>query len=216
MGPMPHESQTVAVDVERVVTPVPAAGFELTKVPPIAADDAGRDATFTIVDGPKANFGAPPRILNDGRAPNHDKDETGMLTFMPNSVTGRIKADLGKAIDVERISTYAWYKDSHRWAQVYRVYGADGSAAGFDPDPKIGTDPARKGWTLIATVDTRIRPGGEELRDDIRGHSAVNVHAKAGAATLGKYRYLLFVTFTAETHNIWGQTFWSEIDVVGK
>ena len=42
----------------------------------------------------------------------------------------------------------------------------------------------------------------------------MNIHADKGA--LGNYRYILFVTFASETHNSWGQEFWTEIDIVGK
>jgi len=120
----------------------------------------------------------------------------------------------GKAIDVEAINTYAWYKDSHRWNQVYRVYGSDGSAAGFNGAPKIGINPTSCGWTFIADIDTRDAPGGTDLRDNDRGESGVSIHGEKGA--LGKYRYLLFLTFVSETQNAYGQEFWAEIDIVGK
>jgi hypothetical protein len=137
-----------------------------------------------------------------------------MLTFNPGTLQGRIKSDLGKIVEIDQINTYAWYKDSHRWAQVYKVYGSDGEGKSFNPEPKIGTDPANCGWSFIAAVDTRQSPGGTELKDDIRGQSGVSIRNPAGA--IGKYRHLLFVTFATETQNSYGQTFWTEIDVVGR
>jgi hypothetical protein len=97
---------------------------------------------------------------------------------------------------------------------VYKVYGSDGEGKSFNLEPKIGTDPASCGWSFIAAVDTRESPGGTELKDDIRGQSGVSIRNPAGA--IGKYRYLLFVTFATETKNSYGQTFWTEIDVVGR
>jgi hypothetical protein len=204
----------VAVVMEKLGAESASPAFAFKTIPTIAKEDAGQNAMFSIVDGNKANFGGDVRIFNDGLGPTRDQDESLMCTFMPGSVEGRIKADLGRTIAVEQINSYAWYKDSHRWAQVYRVYGSDGTKAGFDPEPKNGTDPASCGWSLIAAVDTRETRGGTMLRDDDRGQSGVSIRGEAGA--IGKYRYLLFVTFATETHNAWGQTFWSEIDVVGR
>ena len=45
---MPHEPQTVAVDIERVLSPIPDSVFQLNRAPPITADDVGRDATHTF------------------------------------------------------------------------------------------------------------------------------------------------------------------------
>ncbi|HEX2974131.1 MAG TPA: hypothetical protein VHP11_17490, partial [Tepidisphaeraceae bacterium] len=150
----------VAVVVEKLPSESASPAFAFKTIPTIAKEDAGRNAIFSIVDGPKANFASGMEILNDGQGPRHETDESMMCTFMPGSVEGRIKADLGKVIAVEQINSYAWYKDSHRWAQVYRVYGSDGSQSGFDPEPKIGTNPATCGWSLIAAVDTREMRGG--------------------------------------------------------
>ena len=204
----------VAVVMEKLPADRASPAFAFKTIPTISKDDAGQNAVFSIVDGRKADFGGEVRILNDGLGPRHDQDELLMCTFQPGSVEGRIKADLGKTIAVEQINSYAWFKDGQRWAQVYRVYGSDGSRPGFNPEPKIGTDPAACGWSLIAAVDTRETRGGTSLRDDDRGQSGVSIRSEAGP--IGKYRYLLFVTFATETHNAWGQTFWSEIDVVGR
>jgi hypothetical protein len=214
LGVMKRRGPGVVVSIEKLTGSGASKAFAFQTIPTISKDDAGQAATFSIVDGRKAGFGGELEIFNDGLGPRHDRDERLMLSFDPNTVEGRIAADLGKAIDVEAINTYAWYRDSHRWAQVYRVYGSDGSAAGFNAAPKIGTNPATCGWTFIADVDTRQTPGGTDLRDDDRGQSGVNIHGEKGS--LGKYRYLLFVTFASETQNAYGQEFWSEIDVVGK
>ncbi|MCY2952427.1 MAG: hypothetical protein NTU53_10670 [Planctomycetota bacterium] len=204
----------VAVVMEKLPADRASPAFAFKTIPTISKNDAGQNAVFSIVDGRKADFGGDVGILNDGLGPRHDQDESLMCAFQPGSVEGRIKADLGKILAVEQINSYAWFKDGHRWAQVYRVYGTDGSRPGFNPEPKIGTDPASCGWSLIAAVDTRETRGGTSLRDDDRGQAGVSIRSEAGP--IGKYRYLLFVTFATETHNAWGQTFWSEIDVVGR
>jgi hypothetical protein len=214
LGLMKGKAPGVVVSIDKLTGLAASKAFAFQTIPTISKVDAGQEAIFSIVDGRKGNFGGEVQIFNDGLAPRHERDERLMLCFDPGSVEGRIGADLGKAIDVEAINTYAWYKDSHRWNQVYRVYGSDGTAANFDAEPKIGVNPTSSGWTFIADVDTRQTPGGTDLRDDDRGQSGVNIHAEKGS--LGKFRYLLFVTFASETQNVYGQEFWAEIDVVGK
>jgi hypothetical protein len=214
LGNMKETAPGVTVVVEKLLDAAATTAFDFKTIATLSKEDAAQDATFSIVDGRKANFGGNVKILNDGQGPRQEKDESLMLTFNPGTLQGRIKSDLGKTVQIDQINTYAWYKDSHRWAQVYKVYGSDGEAKSFNSEPKIGTDPASCGWSFIAAVDTRESPGGTELKDDIRGQSGVSIRNPAGA--IGKYRYLLFVTFATETKNSYGQTFWTEIDVVGR
>lgn len=188
------------------------AAFPFKTVPTISMEDAGQSAIFSIVDGNKADSAGGPSTLNDGLGPLHARDESLMFTFAPNTLESRLKADLGKVIEVSQINTFAWYKDSNRWAQVYRVYGSDGSQSGFDPEPKIGADPASCGWSLIAAVDTRATAGGTDPKNGVMGQSGVSIQGETGP--IGKYRHLLFVSFATATHTAWGQTFWSEIDIV--
>jgi hypothetical protein len=215
LGFMRSSAAGVVVESETAAATSTTRALEFKKLPAVAKDDLGRRAVFSVVDGRKADFGGDLNTLNDGQGPRHERDEPLMCTFAPGTVEGRVRADLRAVTDVARVHTYAWYKDGHRWAQVYRLYGSDGAASDFDPEPKIGTDPAAHGWALIASVDTREAAGGVGLGDNQRGQSAVAVSGKDGGV-LGKYRYLLFVTFATETHNPWGQTFWSEIDIIGR
>jgi len=215
LGYMRSSAAGVVVESETVAATATTRALEFKKLPAVAKDDLGRRAVFSVVDGRKADFGGDLNTLNDGHGPRHERDEPLMCTFAPGTVEGRLRADLRAVTEVARVHTYAWYKDGHRWAQVYRLYGSDGASADFDPEPQIGTDPAAHGWTPIASVDTREAAGGVGLGDNQRGQSAVAVSGKDGGA-LGKYRYLLFVSFATETHNAWGQTFWSEIDIVGR
>jgi hypothetical protein len=41
-------------------------------------------------------------------------------------------------------------------------------------------------------------------------------YAASVSGSLGRYRYLLFDCYVTELHDNWGNTFYSEIDVLGK
>ncbi|HWE92763.1 MAG TPA: hypothetical protein VG269_02210 [Tepidisphaeraceae bacterium] len=186
--------------------------FKFPTVPTISKVDAGQRAIFSIVDGQKADYGGGLGVLNDGLGPRTFDDESLMMAFDNMTLEGRLGADLGRVIAVDQINTYSWYKHGNRYPQVYRVYGSAGTGADFNPTPKIGTDPARCGWTPIASVDTRQTAGGVDLRDGMIGQDGVSI--RGGQKEIGKYRYLLFLVFATEPHDQWCQTFWSEIDVV--
>ena len=57
-------------------------------------------------------------------------------------------------------------------------------------------------------MDTRPPQG------DGGGQYGVSINGAGGS--LGKYRYLLFDCFVTEVGDDWGNTFYSEIDVVAK
>jgi hypothetical protein len=102
------------------------------------------------------------------------------------------------------VNTYSWHP-SDRGPQVYKLYGADGNADGFNPTPKRGISPQQCGWSFIAAVDTRPEAGGPG------GQYGVRIFDTAGA--LGKYRYFLFDVSQTENRDGFGNTFYSEIDV---
>jgi hypothetical protein len=85
------------------------------------------------------------------------------------------------------------------------LYAADGKAAGFDAQPGKG-DPSRVGWKLIESIDTRPRAG------EPGGQYGVSISNSLGS--LGEYRYLLFDISRTETNDDFGNTFYSEINVV--
>jgi RNA polymerase sigma factor (sigma-70 family) len=181
--------------------------YAFAKIPPMEKDDAGKDAVWTIVDNQVQQGSGGLTVLNDGIGATNIDAPGAAFYFAHGSLEGRFRAELGSApIPVERISSYSWHKAT-RAAQVYRVYGSDGSAKDFNPTPKNGTDPARCGWTLIADVDTRqgsVPRGGQE---------GVCI-TRAGGGPIGSCRYLLFVSFVTETSDGWGHTFFNEIDIV--
>jgi hypothetical protein len=91
---------------------------------------------------------------------------------------------------------------------LYKLYAADGFESALNLSPKRGVDPVTCGWKYIATVNT-IPPQGED-----GGQYAVNVTDTTGS--LGRYRYLLFDCYVTELYDNNGNTFYSEIDVLGK
>lgn len=72
--------------------------------------------------------------------------------------------------------------------------------------PKIGTDPAACGWKQIASVDTRPQgpPSGGRY----------TVHITDLSGSLGNYRYLIFEPYVTETADLWGHTFYGEVEVI--
>src|SRR5262249_55741986 len=113
--------------------------------------------------------------------------------------------DLGHVISVKQVGSYSWHRGT-RGPQVYKLYAADGAAPGFNPEPKKGTDPATAGWKLLASVDTRPKDGTGA------GQHGVAITDTTGL--LGKYRYLLFDIARTEDRDPFGNTFYSEIDVI--
>ena len=77
---------------------------------------------------------------------------------------------------------------------------------GLNLAPKRGVDPATCGWKFIATVSTIPKQGEDG------GQYAASVTDASGS--LGKYRYLMFDCYVTELNDDWGNTFYSEIDVV--
>lgn len=182
-----------------------SGAFRFKSVPSPAKQDAGEKATFTLVDGdPDINGGDLGR-LHDGRLPKEGDQPAENFFFRAGSTGGRIQIDLGSSLSLRQVNTYSWHPDT-RGPQVYRLYGSDGSAAGFKAEPKRDTDPESCGWKLVATVDTR--PKGASFG----GQYGVSVQNSEGG--LGTFRYLLFDIARTEGEDPFGQTFYSEIDVI--
>lgn len=170
-------------------------------------DDAAASAKLTLIDGELDSGGAELAALTDGRLPRNEDEPGANVFFRAGSSGGRFRMDFGNAIDVVRVNTYSWHIAS-RGPQLYKLYGADGSDPKLNLDPKRGVDPGSVGWKLIALVSTLSDRGDEG------GQYAASVVDAGGS--LGKYRYLLFDCYVTELHDNWGNTFYSEIDVIGK
>ena len=127
--------------------------------------------------------------------------------FQAGSDGGRFRFDFGSAIDIAQVNTYSWHSDT-RAPQVYNLFASDGSDPKFNPSPDSHTDPATCGWKLIARVDTTSAQG------ETGGQYGVSVTDAGG--TLGRFRYLMFDAIPAEFDDPWGNTFFSEINVISQ
>jgi hypothetical protein len=200
-------SSQVKVTVDHNTSNEANATFKFKHVPSPAKDDAGARAKMSLVVGQSDRAGAGLRALTDGLLPGSEDDPANNFFFNADTDGGRILMDLGGVIEIAQVNTYSWHVES-RAPQVYNLYASDGSSPGFDARPGDKTDPAAVGWKLIATVDTRPKQGAPG------GQYGVSITDASGV--LGKYRYLLFDCVETETDDPWGNTFYSEIDVVAK
>ena len=177
--------------------------FKFKNIASPSKDDAASRAKLTLIDGDLDGGSAELAALTDGRLPR-DEDEPGSnVFFRAGSSGGRFRMDFGSSIDIMQVNTYSWHPNS-RGPQLYKLYAADGFDPKFNPDPKRGVDPLSCGWKLIALVST-LSDRGEE-----GGQYAASV------TEVGKYRYLLFDVYVTELYDNWGNTFYSEIDVISK
>jgi hypothetical protein len=181
--------------------------FKFENVPSPVKDDAASTAKLTLIDGDIDAGSAPLTALTDGRLPADEDEPAVNLYFSAGSSGGRFRMDLGAPIDVAQINSYSWHPNS-RGPQLYKLYAATGSEAALNLAPKRGVDPATCGWRFIATVSTLPQKG------DDGGQYGVSVSDSSGS--LGKYRFLLFDCYVTELYDNWGNTFYSEIDVVAK
>ncbi len=190
-----------SAEVKPVVERSPV--FRFKSIPAPSSSDAATQAKFTVVDGQPDGNGGGLVQLNDGKAPAGEDQPRANFFFSAGTDGGRIAADLGRLVDIKEINTFSIHRDT-RAPQVYEVYGRAEVAP--EVTSKKGTDPVQAGWKLIAKVDTRAQdeePGGAH------GVSIANA-----ASTIGKYRHLLFDISRTESEDAFGNTFFSEIDVV--
>ena len=180
--------------------------FTFKEVPSPARDTAASSAKITIVDGARdRNGGGDVGVLIDGRLPTEEDQPGANFFFNAGTEGGRLLIDLGSIINIKQVRTYSWHV-SDRSPQIYNLYGADGTAAGFNDKPGKDVDPEKAGWKLIAKVDTRPKSG------DVGGQYGVSISDTQG--TLGKYRYLLIAASRTESQDPYGNTFFSEINVI--
>ena len=177
--------------------------FKFKNIASPSKDDAATNAKLTLIDGDLDQGGAELSALVDGRLPSDEDEPAANVFFRAGSSGGRFRMDLQTTIDIAQVNTYSWHPNS-RGPQLYKLYAADGSDPKFNPDPKRGIDPATCGWKFIALVSTLPDSGDEG------GQYAASVTG------IGKYRYLLFDCYVTELYDNWGNTFYSEIDVIRK
>ncbi len=180
-------------------------GFKFEKVPAPSRNDAAGPAKFTLVDGARDNNGGSLDALHDGKVPRGEDQPSENFFFAQGADGGRLQLDLGTNTIIKQVNTYSCHGGT-RGPQVYVLYASDGTADGFKAEPKRGTDPLSCGWKQLAKVDTRPKEG------EGGGQHAVSVAESEG--NLGRFRYLLFDISRTEDRDPFGNTFFSEIDVV--
>ncbi len=181
--------------------------FKFKNVPSPAKDDLGAKAKLTLVDGEIDSNGADLTALTDGILPTEEDEPGANFFFNAGTDGGRFRLDLGTILELAQVNTYSWHPNT-RGPQLYKLYASDGADPKFNGEPKRPVDPATCGWKFIVTVATLPAQGEEG------GQYAVSVTDPSGS--LGKYRYLLFDCYATEASDDWGNTFYSEVDVVAK
>jgi hypothetical protein len=181
--------------------------FKFKNAPSPSKDNAASHAKLKLVLGQRDPGGADLSALTDGALPVDEDQPAANFFFNAGSYGGRFLFDFGTTIEIAQVNTYSWHSSS-RGPQLYNLFGSDGSDQNFNLQPDGRTDPASCGWKLIATVDTRPKKG------DSGGQYGVSITDSSGR--LGKYRYLLFDVVPTETEDPWGNTFFSEINVIAK
>jgi len=185
--------------------PEEAADFQFEKLPGPSRNDAATEAAFILIDGGGDRNGGPLDRLHDGKVPTEEDQPAENFFFAAGTEGGRLRIDLGQVIDVAQVNTYSWHPNT-RGSQVYTLYLADGNVEGFNSIPQAGVDPGTCGWTRIATIDTRPKEG--------RGGGQYAVSTLDSTGVLGRARYVLFDVSRTEADDPFGNTFYSEIDVV--
>jgi hypothetical protein len=180
--------------------------FRFKHVPSPSRDDAATKAKLMMVDADADPNSADISALTDGILPTTDDQPRKNFFLRAGSGGGRVRLDLGSVIELAQINTYSWHP-SARGPQVYRLWASDGADPKFNDAPKANINPALCGWKLIAIVDTR---SNDEDRDG--GQFGVSITSQSGR--LGKFRYMMFDFYVTEIADDFGNTFYSEIDVV--
>lgn len=182
-----------------------SSSFVFTNVPPPSRNDAATAAQFTVLSGNIDSNGGGLEVLHDGLVPAEEDSPAENFFFAAGEKGGRVQVDLGRVCEINQINTYSWHP-STRGPQVYKLYVSEGTVVDFNAKPAPDADLEKSGWKLIAQVDTRA--GGA----DNGGQYGVSISDSDGI--LGKCRYLLFDIAPSETDDAFGNTFYSEIDVV--
>jgi hypothetical protein len=183
------------------------SAFKFKRVPSPVKDNAAAGAKLKLVVGIADPGSGGLKALTDGVLPEDEDDPSSNFFFGAGSDGGRFLLDLGVPMDIAQVNTYSWHADT-RGPQVYNLFASDGADPRFNPAPDSHTDPATCGWKLIVTVDTHPAQG------ESGGQYGVSITDAGGV--LGKFRYLLFDSIPTEYDDPWGNTFFSEVNVIAK
>jgi hypothetical protein len=184
-----------------------SSSFQLKTILPPAINDIGSESSWAVARGqPDRNSGAL-QVVCDGHVPNSDDSPRENFFFAPGTRNGCIAVDLGQMIEISDVVTYSWHSGS-RGPHVYNLYASTGTQNDFRWNQLASdADLVQSGWSRIASVDTRNT-----------GHAG-GQHASAvsdPSGTIGTFRYLLFEMQPTEIDTPFGNTFFSEIDIVAR
>jgi len=206
----PNHSQAVGdltVTVECIPISESTPEFKFKTIPRPNPAKTASSAVFSLLTGGQDFNGANLQILKGGSLPYGPDVPDQNFFFGDGSFGGRILVDLQEAIDIGEINSYSWHT-SNRAPQLYILFASDGLAAGFNPQPDRGVDLVAAGWKLLANVDTRPKTS------ERGGQYGVSIASRSGV--IGHFRYLLFDCKRTEGFDRWGNTFYSEIDIIPK
>jgi hypothetical protein len=181
-------------------------GFKLRAIAAPAPDDAAAKAKISIIEGARDQNGGELSTLQDGKVPTGADEPADNFFFAAGSPGGRLLIDLGTPIAIDQVNNYSWHRNT-RGPQVYKLYGSDGMDSQFNREPSGDADPEQTRWKLLAEVDTR--PSGNGA---VGGQYGASIFDSEGS--VGPFRYLLFDISRTENHDPFGNTFYSEIDVI--
>ncbi|HYE32271.1 MAG TPA: basic secretory protein-like protein [Methylomirabilota bacterium] len=197
LGGLVVSASETLVQTEHLEGAAGSASFKFKSVPSPVKGDRAEKAKITLLRGNTEVNGGGVAKLNDGELPR-EEDAPSANFFLVNRGTSpaRLVIDLRDAVEVERVSSFSWHPGG-RGPQRYTLHGS------LEP-----VDGAASALTRLAEVTTRksgAEPGGQH---------AASVTAKEGA--LGKFRFLIFDIEAGDKEDVFGQTFFSEIDVIAK
>ena len=180
--------------------------FAFKNVPAPARSGPAIRPGFALIDGEPDPNGGGLELLTDGLLPQEADAPSENFFFKPGTDGGRLLVDLGHPTELTAVNTYSWHPGT-RGPQLYTLYAMHHLGSSPSERPKKGTDPAAVGWKLLAKVDTRPK------QTDVGGQYGVHISDTNGR--LGIFRYLLFDISQTENADPFGNTFYSEIEVVG-
>jgi hypothetical protein len=126
---------------------------------------------------------------------------TGFGNNVPNGDTiVRYKIDLGEAVEIGEVNSYAYGDSGGRSQQYFTLYGSTTDTTSWDESDAIT-------WTAIASVDTRGLSGGDS-------YGVTSIYNDDDAA-IGTYRELMWVTaYSNQNGTDYESTIYKEFDVV--
>jgi hypothetical protein len=195
------------IEVERNDNSDATPEFKFTRIPAPSPNDAATSATFSLITGGQDGSNWRLRQLHDGILPGGPDAPDFNFFFGDGSYGGRVLVDLNQPMDIQQINSYSWHV-SDRAPQLYKLYAHEALPDGSNLESVGNQDPATLGWKLLANVDTRPKSGPRG------GQYGVSISSPNGI--IGHYRYLLFDCRRTEDTDRWGNTFYSEIDVIAK